>query len=247
MFQRGVKLLAVVCLLALFSGCAATQTAISKRNLDVQSKMSATVFLDPVAESKRTVFVQVRNTSDKDINVSKAIRQAIASHGYKIVSNPKHAHYMLQASILQVAQMSPSAAQNALAGGYGGALDGAVVGASLAAMSNNTSSSAYGGFGLLGAVIGTVANAAVKDVTFTMITDLQISERAAKGVVVHQQTGSDMSQGTSTHVSQQSSSKSSWKRYRTRIVSTANQVNLKFDDAKERLASGLARTVSGVF
>ena len=44
MFQRGVKLLAVVCLLALFSGCAATQTAISKRNLDVQSKMSATVF-----------------------------------------------------------------------------------------------------------------------------------------------------------------------------------------------------------
>ncbi len=49
----------------MLSGCSATHTAISKRNLQVQTKMSDTIFLDPVADDKRTVFVQVRNTSDQ--------------------------------------------------------------------------------------------------------------------------------------------------------------------------------------
>ncbi len=49
----------------LLSGCAATHVAISKRDLDVQTKMSDTVFLDPVGADRKTVFVQIRNTSDK--------------------------------------------------------------------------------------------------------------------------------------------------------------------------------------
>ncbi|MCC5698300.1 complement resistance protein TraT, partial [Klebsiella pneumoniae] len=49
----------------MLSGCSATHTAISKRNLQVQTKMSDTIFLDPVADDKRTVFIQVRNTSDQ--------------------------------------------------------------------------------------------------------------------------------------------------------------------------------------
>jgi len=233
------------CLLALLfmSGCAATNTMIGKRNLDVQTKMSATVFLDPVEPEKRSVFVQVRNTSDKDMDVSDAIANAIASHGYRVVNNPKKAHYMLQASILQVGKMDPSAASAALASGYGGALDGAVIGGLAASGSNNN----VAGFGLLGAVAGTIANAAVKDVTFTMITDLQISERAPKGVRVHQETDSNMSQGTSTHVSQHMKSISQWKRYRTRIVSTANKVNLSFNEAQPVLARGLEKSVSGIF
>ena len=234
----------VGCLLALLfmGGCAATNTMISKRNLDVQTKMSATVFLDPVEPEKRSVFVQVRNTSDKNMDVSAAIANAIVSHGYRVVNNPRKAHYMLQASILQVGKMDPSAASAALAGGYGGALDGAVIGGLAASGSNNTA-----GFGLLGAVAGTIANAAVKDVTFTMITDLQISERAPKGVRVHQETDSNMSQGTSTHVSQHMKSISHWKRYRTRVVSTANKVNLSFDEAQPVLARGLEKSISGIF
>ena len=47
------------------SGCAATSTAVAKRNLDVQTKMSDTIFLDPVTPDERTVYVDVRNTSDQ--------------------------------------------------------------------------------------------------------------------------------------------------------------------------------------
>jgi len=250
LFYNSIKFMLVAMLalsIGLLSGCAATQTAISKRNLDVQTKMSASIFLDPVDIEQRTIFVQIRNTSDKELQLDEAIKAAITNHGYHVVTNPSKAHYMLQASVLQIGKMDIAAGQAALARGYGGALEGAAAGVAVAAMSNNTSSSGYGGFGLLGAVMGSVANAAVKDVTFTMITDLQISERAAQGVVIQQQTRSDMTQGTASHVSQHSSSQSKWKRYRTRVVSSANKVNLKFEGAKEDLERGLVHAVAGIF
>jgi len=37
-----------------------------------------------------------------------------------------------------------------------------------------------------------------------------------------------------------------WKIYRTRVVSTANQVNLEFEDAKNELQKGLAKSLSGL-
>ena len=242
-----MKIILAAVIMAMASGCAATNTMISKRNLDVQTKMSSTVFLDPVAPDKKTVFVQVRNTTDKQMQIDQAIATAIESHGYRIVENPEQAHYMLQASLLQVGKMDPSAAQAALVSGYGGALEGATAGILAAAATNNNNSAGYGVFGLVGSVAGTIADAAVKDVTYTMITDLQISERVPAGVVVEQQTDSDLKQGTSSHVSQHSTSVSNWKRYRTRIVSTAEKVNLDFKEAQPELERGLIRSISGIF
>lgn len=241
------RLILAMAVIAMTSGCAATQVAISKRNLDVETKMSSTVFLNPVPPAEQTVYVQIRNTSDKDINIANAVKAAIASNGYRVVNDPRRAHYMLQADILSVGKMDPSAAQHALLAGYGGALEGAAAGVAVANATNNNSNQGMGGFGLLGAIAGTIANAAVKDVTYTMITDLQISERARKGVRVDQQTNTNMSQGTSTRVTQHSQSISHWKRYRTRIVSTAEKVNLAFADAKPTLEHGLIRSISGVF
>ena len=60
-----------ILLYAGLSGCAAVQTAISKSDLDVQNKMTDTIFLDPVSQSKKTVYVQVKNSSDKpDIDLN---------------------------------------------------------------------------------------------------------------------------------------------------------------------------------
>ena len=52
-------------LVLLLGGCAAVHTSIAKKDLDVQTKMSDSIFLDPVGPDKRSIFVQVRNTSDK--------------------------------------------------------------------------------------------------------------------------------------------------------------------------------------
>lgn len=61
-----------------------SQTMISKRNLDVQTKMSETIFLDPVGPDKKVIFVDVRNTSDKDNFDITPIKDAIAKRGYRI-------------------------------------------------------------------------------------------------------------------------------------------------------------------
>ena len=37
------------------------------------------------------------------------------------------------------------------------------------------------------------------------------------------------------------------KRYRTRVVSTANQVNLAWEDAAAELVAGLSRSIGGIF
>ena len=166
------RLLAGTIVAVAITGCAATQVAISKRDLDVQTRMSNTVFLDPVPQDKRTVYVQVRNTSDKPgFNIDGNLRQAIETKGYRVLKDPNKAYYWLQVNVLQVGKADPSAAERALASGFGGAITGVLV----ASATGNTSSrdSALGG--LLGGIAETIANAMVKDVTYSIITDIQIS------------------------------------------------------------------------
>ena len=232
----------IVCLgfiLGLF-GCAATQVAIEKKDLDVQTKMSETIFLDPVAPEKRTIFVNIKNTSDKDLDIAADISYAIAARGYKVVQDPNLAHYMLQANVLSVGKTDPSALRETLVAGYGGPLMGAAVGA---AATRSWGGAAAGG--LIGGIAETVAGSLVKDVTFAIITDVQLSERSA--VPVAQRIASNLSQGTQSTIQQQSSSTENWKRFRTRVVSSANKVNLKFEEAEPELRKGLAKSISGLF
>ncbi|MDU4232433.1 MAG: complement resistance protein TraT, partial [Klebsiella grimontii] len=48
------------------TGCGAMTTAVKKRNLEVKTQMSETIWLEP--SSEKTVYIQVKNTSDKDMS-----------------------------------------------------------------------------------------------------------------------------------------------------------------------------------
>ncbi|VDA78455.1 Lipoprotein YlpA [Klebsiella pneumoniae] len=48
------------------SGCSAMGTAIKKRNLEVKTQMSETIWLEP--SNNKTVYLQIKNTSDKDMS-----------------------------------------------------------------------------------------------------------------------------------------------------------------------------------
>ncbi len=218
-FNRHSKAVGLVILLAgvvAVSGCAATHVAISKRDLDVQTKMSSTIFLDPVPKEKHTIYLQVRNTSDRpDFRIEDSIKAGIQSRGYRIVNDAGRAHYMLQINILQVGKIDPAAAERIFTAGYGGAIAGAMAGA---AMGNGSVRDASAG-GLIGGIAETISGAFVKDVTYSIITDLQVSERNG----------------------------GAWKRYQTRILSTANKVNLEFAEAQPSLEKGLIASLSGLF
>lgn len=227
------------------TGCAATQTALEHGSLQVSTKQSETIFLDPVSNAQKTVYVSVKNTSDEEIDIAPQLKTALRAHGYKVINNPNSAHYLLQANVLKVGKMSVAASQSALGGGYGSAIAGAVAGTAAGSFTQSSTGMIAGG--LAGGVIGLAADSLVKDVNYTMITDVQISERVGKGVKVNEQFQSHLKNGSSTVTSQTSSRDSQYQRYRTRVVSNADKVNLKFSDARVSLEQGLVKVISGIF
>ncbi|WP_131795956.1 complement resistance protein TraT [Fluoribacter gormanii] len=227
------------------TGCAATQTALEHRSLQVSTKQSETVFLDPVPKAQKTVYVAVKNTSDEELDIAPQLKTALSSHGYKIVNNPNSAHYLLQANVLKVGKMSIAASQSALGGGYGSAIAGAVAGTAAGSLTNSGTGMIAGG--LAGGAIGLVSDSLIKAVNYTMITDIQISERVGTGIKVSERFQSHLKNGNSTVTSQTLSRDSQFQRYRTRVVSNADKVNLKFSEARASLEQGLVKVISGIF
>lgn len=243
----------IVLFMMVLSGCAAVHTSVAKKDLDVQTKMSDTIFLDPVEPNKRVIYINIRNTSDKsNFDVSNSVARALEAKGYRVSNNPKESHYWLQVNVLSVDKASPTAAESALRAGYGGggsaALGGAVGAASGAAI-DGWAGAGIGGLAGAAAfgVVDTLASAAVKDVTYMAITDIEIAEKVESGVIIREDRKQDAKQGIGGARRQTSTKVSNMNKYRTRIVSTANKANLQYEEAAPELTNGLARSISGLF
>ena len=242
-----IKKISIVLVVACFlTGCAATTTAIEKRDLETTTKMSETIFLEPISPSERTVYLDVRNTSNKaglENELKPQIAKSLDQKGYKIVDDPKVAHYMLQANVLQIGKADPKDINNALSSGYGNALSGALVGASAAGITSDNA--AVGG--LIGAGVGYAANMVFKDVIYSLITDVQISERPQEGEAIKVSNVAALKQGKGATKLYKSKGFANWLHYRTRVVSTAEKMNLKFEEAEPSLMQGLGVSLAGVF
>ena len=207
--------------------------------------MSETIFLDPIEDEKKTVLLQIRNTSDKSgLDIESKIRLAVENKGYRIVNSPKQANIMIQANILQVGKSTLENPFEALSGGYGSGLEGFATGAALAGATGGSGRSMLG-IGLLAGVGNTILDAAVEVVTFTMTTDLQISEKA-DGEYVSESSDASLKQGTSGYKKSTWEKKTSWKKYQTRIMSVGKKTNLKFEEAEPKLTEGLVKSISGL-
>ena len=226
-------------------GCNTTSKMIKHGKLEVQTKMSETIFLDPIEDNKKTVLLQIRNTSDKSgLDIESRIREAIEHKGYMVVTNPKIANIMIQANILQVGKSTLENPFEALSGGYGSGLEGFATGAALAGATGGSGRSMLG-IGLLAGIGNTVLDAAVEVVNITMTTDLQISEKA-DGEYVSESSEANLKQGTSGHKKSTWKKKTNWKKYQTRIMSVAKKTNLKFEEAEPKLTEGLVKSISGL-
>lgn len=68
----------------ILSGCGAMSTAIKKRNPDVKTQMSEAIWLE--SSSQKTVFLQFKNTSDKDMSGLQAkVAKAVQEKGYTVM------------------------------------------------------------------------------------------------------------------------------------------------------------------
>ncbi|MBC8674380.1 hypothetical protein H2136_20795 [Aeromonas hydrophila] len=72
-----------------------------------------------MSPSEKTVYLQIKNTSNQDLLVDSKVAQSITAKGYRVISNPEDAHYWIQANVLKVEKMDLRAAQSALEGGWG--------------------------------------------------------------------------------------------------------------------------------
>lgn len=241
-FKKYFVLSLALVVIFVFTSCSALHTAVSKRNLDVQTKMSDTIWLEPVAASQKTLFVQIKNTSGKDINIEDKIIANLHEKGYRIVGDPAQARYFLQANILKVDKVDlrevggvDAFSNGILAGGVG-----AVFGAN-----RSGGSSTAIGWGLAAATVYTITDALVKDIAYAMVTDIMLTEKTGK--VVQVETKNVVKQGTSggrTSVSKETVDND---KYSTRVLSVANKVNLKFEEASPVLEEELVKVISGIF
>lgn len=242
--KNKTKVFAVALVLGAFmlSGCGAMSTAIKKRNLEVKTQMSETIWLEPSTE--RTVYLQIKNTSDKDMSgLQNKINSQVQAKGYRIVNNPADAHYWIQANVLKADKMDLREAQGFLSRGYEGALQTAALGAGITAYNSNSAGATLG-VGLAAGLVGMAADAMVEDINYTMVTDVQIAERTTAEVTTDNMAA--LKQGTSGYKVQTSSETGNQHKYQTRIVSSANKVNLKFEEAKPFLEDQLAKSIANI-
>lgn len=241
-----IHVLCVLLLVSVLSACSTTATLIEKRNLDVQTKMSDSIFLDPVSLNKQTVFVQIRNTSDKsDFDIRQPLIDAIQARGWQVVSDPDTANFMLQANILSVGMSDKTAAERALHSGYGGILGSVALGAGVSAVTGGSGRN-MGAAGLALGAVDFVGGLMVKDVYFAAITDIQLSQRARPGQKITLQSQQNLAQGSSGGDQLSYQEQIDWKRYRTRVLSSANKANLDWEEAQPELSSALAQVISGM-
>ncbi|EFF4884024.1 complement resistance protein TraT [Escherichia coli] len=200
------------------------------------------MWLEPASE--RTVFLQIKNTSDKDMSgLQGKIADAVKARGYQIMTSPDKAYYWIQANVLKADKMDLRESQGLLSRGYEGAAVGAALGGGITAYNTGSAGTTLG-VGLATGLIGMAADAMVEDINYTMITDVQIAERTRTSVRTDNVAA--LRQGTSGSKIQTSTETGNQHKYQTRVVSSANQVNLKFEEAKPHLEDQLAKSIANI-
>lgn len=87
----------------------------------------------------------------------------------------------------------------------------------------------------------------MKDVTYMLVCDIQVTEKTKYGAIVRKDTQVDTKVSDAGSSRQTVSEVSNRKEYRTRIVTTANKANLKLEDAQNLMFEKTAFAMSGFF
>ena len=245
-YVRSAKIAFVGLAILALTSCAAVHTSIAKNDLDVQTKLSTSIFVDAVPPEKRKVYLEVRSAvMEFDRN---AFRQALneqisgSGNGYSCVDSPDKAQYTMSVFVRNLEKASPSAAENYLSSGFQGVAAGSAIGYATGGSYRGAAAA-----GLIGGLASTAANAFVKDVTYLLVADIQIRERAKKGVIVRRDSKVNSKISDDGATTQTYSEATNQKEYRTRVVTTANKANLELEEAQPLMFEKTAYAMASFF
>ncbi len=259
-FKKVVSMVAATAIMgAVFSGCATNE-------LQTQSNMSRSIFLNPVKKSLRIVYVDVKNTSGQEMyTLLPLLEKNLKARGYKLTDDPEMAQYVLMANVL----FANDKKENNTAGG---AVAGAAAGAGVASYNNNGA----GGTILAGAAAGLIGGLIAKsfeDTIFQMVVDVNVREKSNQKVLTS--TGGEVGQveikdgkragfmnsfagkarnknggGTMDDQMTETSTQQYETNYierRTKIFAEATKVDLKLEEALPILERKIASQIAGIF
>ena len=179
-------------------------------------------------------------------NFTGSITGSLQSLGYQITQEPDEARLLLQVNLLNFKRTAKSSARSALSAGYGrpagfeGALIGGVAGGEL----GNDNTAATAGGALVGGILGAMFDANTQDINYTMVADVQLSIRQEDDVSYSGKV--TLQQGTSGSEVADYERKVPWIKHRTRLVTTANKVNLELEEAAPAIQSDMINVLSGM-
>ena len=272
-----MRLLLCLLLLLPLTGCMALHTSVAKGKLDVQTRMSETIYLDPVEPELRTIFIDIRQTAaEYQLPLADDVRELLLSRGYQLVNSPRQAQYWLQVNVRTVLKerpevvlasgeynMSPEQIHQLL---YPGIALPTAESEQIASSrrASNVALYADASYGadidgkdiaralvVLAAWAGAeyVGNQLVKDKYYTMLTDVQLAERIAPDSIglVQEVSRQRLQQGDSGNNELMWELATDRRKYQVKVVSFANKANLSWDDAEQPLHQGLLRSLAGIF
>lgn len=233
----------------ILTSCGAIDKNVKYGKLDLQTKMSETVFLDPLTEGRNTIYIKTTNTSgQRDIDIHGQIAGSLISKGYNIVKDASKAHYVLNVNVLRLGSLKDGEDpfMPLQGGGISDSVAGtAMVGAGLGAVATNDRSGALAG-ALIGAGIGYLSDAMVKVVSYNVVTDVQILERNYNSPITKKvRTKSKKSE--TGYIEEEYTEESKWKKYNTRIITAAARTNLKFEEISAQLQQAISSSIAGIF
>jgi len=252
------------------AGCA----AVTNRTLEVETHMSESVFLDPVPPNLKVIYMSARNTSDHpELDIRSSLAAALTQRGYQVSDDPNKAHYMLRINILQAGKLDPADKDKVLGAKFGEALLGGVIAGGAASAFGASGRTATGvGVGVAAGVA--IGNMLFKDVLYSVVVDIQLSERPLSGAKVKTSTNTASSQANmsaersvsakqkggkttvnvdasvqanSRNINQSIDEEKDFKQYQIRSVAYAEKVNLKFEEANPVLMAKLTSSLSNLF
>lgn len=245
---------ATLTLVYFLAGCSAVNTMAKKQDLTVESRLSHSIVLEPVSPSKRIVYARVRDVSGNKMrkDMQRKIVLNLQEEGFTVTEDPDQANLMLNATILSANKMTGDEADRLLSSGYKGAAEGAFIGGGLTAVTGGSNSDVLKA-GALTAAAGFLADTFVEDVYYTFVMDVELRERPLDGDAIDNAKKSISAKGmrsqnsTNLTVSKSSVERGenyNWIVYETRIVTTANQMNLKIEEAIPEVQDKTAYSLS---
>lgn len=178
-------LLASICCLAIFglNGCidasATTSKMAESSELKVSTNMADSIFIEPVAKSKKTVFIFAKNTTSCNLNLESKLSDGVISKGYNIVDDPENATFILGVNVLECASKTQQELKTE-------ALSTVNPGLAYLASQNKSTSDSF-----VDAIRG-------EDTTWQLKVDVNIKQRVA-GKVINQSGANTSKQHTKTN------------------------------------------------